>query len=451
MTRNVVYLLILTILSFSCKEADNRDSKILELPLAIEDGFGPFHYEYGNLSPQYSKNDSMRVPWNAMYMPLKGIPDDWKKVTKSHMVFDYKQLVYQHYYLGNVSQDMFDEFKTSWKWEPDTALLSKKPIKCEVYVIHGLDKTGNWTVIMDSNNNFDFSDETPFYPETGTQKSIESYKKTQLVDYEYYRNGRVLTTKLPIVIKKITDAPEGMDYAYSSPQYATTVLKYDGKDYKIGVRRGFSTVDYELPEIVLMDGLKKDKKIPVFAGINKDEFISVGGITNKITYRNKGVDRVKNVLILERVNPDEKESYSLQSGYKFQPFKAREFRTGKQISLTDYKGKYVFIDFWGTWCKPCVASIPELQKTYKLADKEKIEFISIAGLQNPEALTKFLDKHDMPWPQIMSDSLNKLIETYKIEGYPYVVLVGPDGSVVSRNLRGDDLTKQLQDLKLLKM
>lgn len=420
---------------------------MLELPLTLHDGFGPFGYQYLALDGRYSQDDSTRIPWNNMYATLKNIPADWTDVVESNMVLDFKQYVYQHYFLGNVDEDMYLSLQKSWKWKPDTTLLSRTPIKCEINVIRGRDATGKIAVMIDANNNLDFSDDTPFYPETGTQKSVEFYKSTHVASYETYRKGKVIPLQIPIVIQKVADAPVGQDFWYCFPQYAKATLPGKENDYILAVRRSFSSTDYEVPEIVVMKDLKEGQKIRIFQGIQQNEILSVAGVN----YRHKGVDRIKNVLLLEPVINDSKETYSLQTGYKFRPFTAKDFRTDKQIAIGNYKGKYVFLDFWGTWCKPCVESIPELEKLYKNVNTEKLEFISIAGHQNPELLSRFLKTHDMPWPQILSDSTNRLIETYNIDGFPFIILIGPDGKIVSRHLRGEKLESKLKELKLPKI
>lgn len=140
------------------------------------------------------------------------------------------------------------------------------------------------------------------------------------------------------------------------------------------------------------------------------------------------------------------DEYSLQAGYRFKPFETTEFVSKKPIRLSDFKGKYVLIDFWGTWCKGCVEELPSLPEIYKNVDKNKVEFIGIAGEQSPTQLTKFLQKRPLPWPQIVSDSSNRLIETYNISAYPTNVLVGPDGRVVAKNLHGDRLKTKLEEL-----
>jgi len=139
----------------------------------------------------------------------------------------------------------------------------------------------------------------------------------------------------------------------------------------------------------------------------------------------------------------------MQVGYPFQPFKTKLFNSEVPISSLDYKGRYLFIDFWGTWCKPCVQELPDLQRIYEGIDKSKVAFISIAGNDTPASLSRFLKKRPLAWPQILSDSTNKLIETYHITSFPTNVLVGPDGKVVAKDVHGSALEQKLAELGVL--
>ena len=309
-----------------------------------------------------------------------------------------------------------------------------------------MDETGKIAVMIDTNNDLDFKDEHPFYPESANfGHAMRNYSKITKVSYEIFSEGKVELRRLPMIVKHVADQPLNRDYLYSIPQYAQTILRHDGRDYELAIRRGFSAPDYESPEIVLLNKSDSIKKYNFFDGIGKGELLSVGTSPNQVTYRNKGVDPDHKTLQLEIVEEDKK-LYSTQIGYHFKPLESKEFATGKMIRTSDYIDKYIFIDFWGTWCKPCVEELPDLQKTYQAINKNKIEFISIACLDSPVKLSGFLNKNPLPWTQILSDSTNKLVETYGVQGFPFNLIIGPDGKIVARNLHNKDLKKKLVEL-----
>ncbi len=83
--------------------------------------------------------------------------------------------------------------------------------------------------------------------------------------------------------------------------------------------------------------------------------------------------------------------------------------------MGDFKGKYLFIDFWATWCKPCVEQMPELASLYGKVDTDRVAFLGIVGEDRPDRLKKFLQKKPTAWPQIFSDTTNRLVEAYNIK------------------------------------
>lgn len=445
MRNKLIYLLLAVCALAACqnREEEKGDGGIVRLLLTFVEGFGPGGFGYSPLTEEYKKDNPSAKMWVKTYLPVKGIPESWRGVKKSMVYLGLYQMVYQNYKAGKISQKEFDEMKKSWEWEPNPEELSATSIKCYVYVVSGKDKEGLTVVIIDSNNNLDFSDDAVFYPKSCAMDSTMaqySEEEKHYVNYEVFQGGRVISKQIPMLIKRTNFYP----LAYTFPQYATAKLKVKDKVHNI-VLSGAGRPDYSGSSLVLVD--ENNVVLKGFAELVKEgDLLSVGGLFDKVKYRNLGVNMYHEVLQLGSEYA-EKLGYGLQTGYLFQPFKAKLFNSDVPISSLDYKGKYLFVDFWGTWCKPCVQEIPELQRIYEGVDKQRIEFVSIAGgNQAPGQLTKFLKKRPLAWPQIISDDKNKLIETYKITSFPTNVLVGPDGRVVARNLHGEVLERKLVEL-----
>lgn len=448
MRNKLIYLLLAVCALAACqnREEEKSDDGIVRLPLTFVEGFGPFNASMGTLGKEKSTDTGF---WSKTYLPVTGMPKTWKLIKKSMVWLDVHQLIYQNYQAGKLREEEFAQFKKSSDWEPNPAELPDKPIKCFVYVIRGRDEKGKAAVMVDTNNDLDFSDETPFYPTTAYKEDYSSIGKYEEQEkkyftYEAFEEGRVVTKRIPIVIKRMPAEPAGNDFWYYFPLHARTTLKVNGETHEIALPGGASVPSFESSSLAVLG--KDSTHIYEFPEqIQKGDLITVGGLLNKMEYRNKGVSLYHNALELEGSDVDEQE-YSLQAGHPFKPFVAKEFQTGQTIALSDYQDKYVFIDFWGTWCQGCVLELPELQRVYEGVDKQKVEFVSIAGIQSPQLLEKFLKKHPLAWPQIISDDKNKLIETYKISRFPTNVLVGPDGRVIARNLHGEVLERKLVEL-----
>lgn len=112
---------------------------------------------------------------------------------------------------------------------------------------------------------------------------------------------------------------------------------------------------------------------------------------------------------------------------------------GRPLKLSDYRGKYVLLDFWATWCGPCVGETPNIKATYDAFGKDhRFVMISLSLDSDPAAPRKFSRDHDLAWTQgFLGDwSNDKITPTYGVYGIPAIFLIGPDGRVVATQLRG---------------
>jgi thiol-disulfide isomerase/thioredoxin len=122
---------------------------------------------------------------------------------------------------------------------------------------------------------------------------------------------------------------------------------------------------------------------------------------------------------------------------------------GKAVALSDFKDKVLLIDFWATWCGPCVAEMPSVVAAYEKFHAQGFEVLGVT-LDHPgeaDKVKEFASSNGMPWRQVYyPDGNNEVAQAYGVNSIPHTILVGKDGKVVRVGLRGDALGKAVERL-----
>ncbi|MFD2515981.1 redoxin domain-containing protein [Pontibacter locisalis] len=142
-----------------------------------------------------------------------------------------------------------------------------------------------------------------------------------------------------------------------------------------------------------------------------------------------------------RLNKDPK------MGEQFADF-TQETVDGKQVTLSDYKGKVVLLEFWASWCGPCRLENPNLVKTYNNYKDKGFEVVAISLDVKRDNWVKAIEKDGLTWVHVseLNGNKNTAALIYGINGIPDNFLIAKDGTIVGRNLRGEQLNERLAEL-----
>lgn len=118
---------------------------------------------------------------------------------------------------------------------------------------------------------------------------------------------------------------------------------------------------------------------------------------------------------------------------------------GQPLDWAKYKGKVVLVDFWATWCGPCLQELPNVKENYEKYHKQGFDVVGISLDENKEQLADFLKEEQIPWTNLFAEKGDQpTARYYGITGIPTAILVGRDGKVISLNARAEILGELLE-------
>jgi thiol-disulfide isomerase/thioredoxin len=437
-----ITLLIVCILFYNAA----LPQKIVKLNLTVSYKLNPFGYQSMTL---YKGDYPITFIDTAKYSVL----------LKAQLHYQPYQFIWQNYKQGNYSIDTVNYIIKNYK--VDTGKLYEKAINESVYVLVLFDKQTKDSLLMFNNilptniskwHKVKFSNISNNYLDINDPQS----KVYILGGMEIYGLGKVITR--PVYLFPVLDraSPKLIrQISFINSYYTSGYFEVKGKKTQvyIGNVKAQHFFDDHNTGIRIKDEAQKEKNqnvAPYQIGdtVNIDgknyELYKVSPDARNIWIKNPGVSH-KNIV-------------GYNTGYLYQNFKLNDIVDNSQINSTEIlrSKKYMLLDFWGTWCGPCIKGIPALREVHEKYNKD-IEVISIAGEQKADTanVLSAIARYNMPWKHFMfckNVEFNKelLLDQYRITAYPTYILINSEGVIVQRQIgfNGTDEIKNYLNKKL---
>ena len=118
-----------------------------------------------------------------------------------------------------------------------------------------------------------------------------------------------------------------------------------------------------------------------------------------------------------------------------------ELYDGSIINLKDYHHRFVLLNFWATWCVPCLKEMPDLEKAYQQMGSKKLIVLAVGMGEDKSSISRFAEKHEFTFPMI-ADSTLEIARLYGVENIPITYLINPEGIIIGRALGIRDWANQ---------
>ena len=413
------------------------------LNLKTIDGYGAFTPGF-QLLHRYGASDKPT---------FKDIPEDIVEYSIREFDIQPYNAGYQYVLNGQMSMEKFENLIKSRGI--DKRLVTGSKYKHALNILFGTNKQNEYVIIIDENNNLSFSDDKKLIlPKKKNADEEASIPINELpiikTKFEYFDGTKVSTVSIPLVLlpyKGHTGItfPDSIDNKYclriGLPTYKSQSIVINNKKYILNLSNSFTSMEYTSQNTQLLiqsekmnDSLKSERVVSYSVG----DLISF----DSLQYIFENVSTLGDTISLKYVGINMKPEGFLSGKYlpktKIQTIDSEDFIFEK------YKGKYVLIDFWGSWCVPCIKLIPRIAEVNAKYKTKGLVMVSVAYDDNISKLKEIIESKQMNWIHLIQSKNNsEFVDKLKISVFPTLILVDPSGKILYRDKSIDEIDEIL--------
>lgn len=367
------------------------------------------YFPLWNFEPNYlTKTDSLSKK-------LKGIPTYLKDFGVARFIYP-NQLKIE------------EDIKTTYKNNTVKANSVMRELKYFNLMVVGYDQTDK-VIIIDSDNNYDLSNDFVFrFPLSRKGDNQEQYST---LNYQNFEKGKSQWKSSNIRFQAfnsgiIKTVPERYDM-WITPLGTVCKGSFKIGDQTYNLALNNTSDHFEKIELLIKpNGLRLSENNQMSTFLPKMDTFQLAQKNYYIKYVAPDCD----TILIEETSP--KKSLGIIPGAKMPDLKYPGL-DGKNLNMGSYRGKFLLIDLWGSWCGPCIAQMPKLKSLHEKYQSKNFAILGIAFEMDKTLnnLKTTLDEQKLPWGQAYStEPLNVFFSNYAI--YPTYVLVAPDGTILAR-------------------
>lgn len=247
-----------------------------------------------------------------------------------------------------------------------------------------------------------------------------------------YRNQDLM-----IKNKKILDSIRNLSYAeMANPKYDSLSKVFSAEYQKVITNQDQTFTSFILKNpkslaiLFLLDALTVDENIDTYSKVDSSLFAAYPENFYVINFHNQITSSKKTAigtLAPDFILPD---------------------TSGNNISLSSFRGKYVLIDFWASWCGPCRREMPNMVKLYQDFAAKNFEILGVSLDKTRDKWVDAINSDHLVWTQVSDLKYwqSEVTPIYNVKAIPYTVLLDKEGKIVAKNLRGEELYNKVESL-----